>query len=522
MTRQTTTEEIDADDELLTSYLDQELTADERAQFERRLVDEEGLRTRLAELRRAWELLDEFPETPLNQHFTRSTLEMVALDIELDKDKGSSLLGLKWDWLPQISNRTKAMVIASLAILLGGLAGLVIREQNRKIEASQLVVASVMPLLQDFPDLEGLQTLLDTPQWKELLRLEVVRDRVLTDFPVGEDSQSVQHWIGRLDFHQKEILFNQKQSLERLAPSERRSLDASYQKLKNHPDADELRSVGAAMYGVLQSLPMNTRAEIRSLRSEQRIKALAQEACFKLAYLHGEKLTHDEKIHLGRWAHDDLVNQLRESPAIPTSIQESKLEQLLYWTLFGPYSNTMFTLDAFADPEALTESLFKGLTPETIRLFQGVAPKYQMIVIANWVLSKNLEAVKRPSEEEMYKRYELLNNDFRDRLDMKRPEEARLDMEGRAGRARRPGQDGAAGPGPLGPKGGLGGPNRPILPNQSDRIESKDESENNAPETSGDKVENPSPPTAQATPDAPKLESSPSPESLPSKETSPQ
>jgi hypothetical protein len=496
MTRQTTTEEVDADDELLTSYLDQELTPEERSQLERRLVDDAALRERLAGMRRAWELLDEFPETPLNQHFTRSTLEMVALDIELEKGKVSSLFGLPLGWLPNVSNRTKAIACACLAILLGGFAGFVIREQRQKSEAAQLAIASVMPLLQDFPDLKGLEELRDSPQWKKLLELKEVRDHALTDFPESEDIQAVQHWIGRLDFHQKEILYNQNKGWERLNPSERRVLEKRHEALKNHPDSEELRAVAAAMYGVLESLAMNTCAEIRLLRGDQRIKAVSQEACYKLAMGYGEKLTNDEKIHLSRWAHVDLVNQLRESPAIPTSIQEAKLEQLFAWTLISSYSNSTFTLDAFADPEALTESLFKGLTPETIRLFQGVAPKYRMIVIANWVLSKNPDAVKKPSEDEMYERYKKLNDDVRDRLDMKRPEDAKVDMEGRAGRARRPGQDGAAGPGPMGLKGGLGGPGGPGGPSRLpllrlDPIESGDRSS----QSKDDRLEDRSPST---------------------------
>ena len=60
-------------DEQLTAYLDGELSSDESKDLEQRLIDDETLRMRLAELRKSYELLDELPETPYDQRFTQST-----------------------------------------------------------------------------------------------------------------------------------------------------------------------------------------------------------------------------------------------------------------------------------------------------------------------------------------------------------------------------------------------------------------------------------------------------------------
>ena len=46
-------------DEQLTAYLDGELSSDESKDLEQRLIDDETLRMRLAELRKSYELLDE-------------------------------------------------------------------------------------------------------------------------------------------------------------------------------------------------------------------------------------------------------------------------------------------------------------------------------------------------------------------------------------------------------------------------------------------------------------------------------
>ena len=72
------TEQID---EQLTAYLDGELSPAEATVLEASLVDDEELRVRLAELRQAYDLLDEVPETPHHQRFTKSTLELVIKDI---------------------------------------------------------------------------------------------------------------------------------------------------------------------------------------------------------------------------------------------------------------------------------------------------------------------------------------------------------------------------------------------------------------------------------------------------------
>ena len=79
--------ETDAIDEELTAYLDGELPPSESNSLERRLVEDEFLRTRLAELRKAYDLLDELPDTPHNKSFTQTTIEMVIADVKRSGDQ---------------------------------------------------------------------------------------------------------------------------------------------------------------------------------------------------------------------------------------------------------------------------------------------------------------------------------------------------------------------------------------------------------------------------------------------------
>ena len=73
---------IDQDDESLVAYLDNELSRDERAGLENRLVGEASLRSRLSELEMGWEMLAEIPDESSGQHFVETTLEMAVTDLE--------------------------------------------------------------------------------------------------------------------------------------------------------------------------------------------------------------------------------------------------------------------------------------------------------------------------------------------------------------------------------------------------------------------------------------------------------
>jgi len=74
----------DSDELLLIAYMDNELGAEQRQAFEKRLTEEPQLRQRLTEFERTWNVL-EFLETHLtNQEQVYSTLELIAVQVESD------------------------------------------------------------------------------------------------------------------------------------------------------------------------------------------------------------------------------------------------------------------------------------------------------------------------------------------------------------------------------------------------------------------------------------------------------
>lgn len=89
-----------ATDEELVAYLDGELDAGAAARVERRLADDATYRSRLAQLERAWDMLDSLQRTEADDNFTRSTVAMVALraedDVAAETRTARQTRGLAW------------------------------------------------------------------------------------------------------------------------------------------------------------------------------------------------------------------------------------------------------------------------------------------------------------------------------------------------------------------------------------------------------------------------------------------
>jgi anti-sigma-K factor RskA len=77
------------DDEELVAYLDGELDAEEARCVEDRLAADQRYRTRLGDLQRSWDLLDELPRVETDDAFTQSTVSLVAIKAAEDVQQQS-------------------------------------------------------------------------------------------------------------------------------------------------------------------------------------------------------------------------------------------------------------------------------------------------------------------------------------------------------------------------------------------------------------------------------------------------
>jgi len=101
-------------DEQLVSYLDGELDAAASSQVEHALSQDARVRNELQQLERCWYLLDELPRQEVDESFTRSTVEMIAVRAEEE-------LAVEKDDLPK--RRRHAWMLAGGTCLVAAIAG---------------------------------------------------------------------------------------------------------------------------------------------------------------------------------------------------------------------------------------------------------------------------------------------------------------------------------------------------------------------------------------------------------------
>lgn len=163
-----TAEEANSDFVDLVAYLDGELSADESADIERRLADDPVLRERLAQLQRTWDLLGTIPAKRLDETFTQSTVELVAMRVDSDlKASRKSLLRNRW---------LQGAVVAGLTLASVGI-GYSASRYSREAPNRQL--------LEDLPVIERVDMYRNAQEIEFLVRLaeEGLFDESMDDQP---------------------------------------------------------------------------------------------------------------------------------------------------------------------------------------------------------------------------------------------------------------------------------------------------------------------------------------------------
>lgn len=106
--------------EELSAYLDGELDAESVRRLEERLARDTEYQAELQRLERAWGLLDRLPRATVDEDFTKTTIEMVALAASED---AQAVLAA------QPRRRRRRRLLGAAAMLATGLIGFVIGTQ---------------------------------------------------------------------------------------------------------------------------------------------------------------------------------------------------------------------------------------------------------------------------------------------------------------------------------------------------------------------------------------------------------
>ena len=113
-TSNTSPTDEDRSREELVAYLDGELAPEESSNVERLLADDPKLRDEMVRMEKVWGALDSIPRSTVDESFTNTTVEMVAVAVEKDVDQQRETLPM------QVAARRIALAsIIALTMVIG-------------------------------------------------------------------------------------------------------------------------------------------------------------------------------------------------------------------------------------------------------------------------------------------------------------------------------------------------------------------------------------------------------------------
>ena len=153
---------ISEDEEMLMAYLDGKLEEDAARELAARLADDAALRQRVNRLAQAWALLDELPRSQLDESFTRSTIEMVAVAAEADVEREVARRQ-HWQWLAGISAAAALAMATGIGFLV---TNRLLPDANRQL-VRDLPIIEEMDLYQQIGSVGFLEQLADSEMFPE-------------------------------------------------------------------------------------------------------------------------------------------------------------------------------------------------------------------------------------------------------------------------------------------------------------------------------------------------------------------
>ena len=275
---------LDQLDEQLVSYLDGELPPNEARQIEDLLSRDGTARSRLNELASSWDMLDQLPRTTVDELFTRTTVEMVALAAEDDAAQSQAALPAR----RRRRGYQIAIAIAAAAVIGFGAIFLFVPSENDILLRDLSVIAS-LELYRDVDDIQQLKQFQSaTPKLfsdaaaARAARLGQSADPAAKTGPNFPSSVPVslkdrRAWVEALSPADKSEL---RKSLERfiaIPTKQQQALRQLDEQLASDPDGPELRRIAQRYYAWLKTLSSVDRANVLDEHNDQdQIKLIRQ------------------------------------------------------------------------------------------------------------------------------------------------------------------------------------------------------------------------------------------------------
>ncbi len=412
--------DIETVDEQLTAYLDGELSPTDAAALEKSLVDDERLRLRLAELRKAYDLLDEIPETPHNQRFTKSTLELVIRDLSgtdsITKRKEIKAPSTPIDWWgwPGILG-----LLGALAIL-GSLTACTISFVNARRDVRNLgLFADVRGL----EDVHELKTAIKLSEETEIIA--ILRDNLGEKLvpPPPDTVWDRKTWVQSLTPMQISRLESGRELTKKLDRDTLNRYQAMESQIEIRPDRKQIQETIHLIGLVLDSIPSYKRLEMDQMKSDQRYEFIKEQLYRKAAVFYAAHIPTSDKVALEKWDtstfHPALV--LAVIPDRQTILPD---RQMLTKELLG---RLLFRRIELEDQESLISELASTLTPTAKKLIEGFNKDEQIKVLNTWLFPN------KDTPLDVYAKLGEDRPDYRELLDLGDPQRARQRLESNNG-----------------------------------------------------------------------------------------
>ncbi len=286
----------DFDDETLVAFLDGELPSETSAAIEQELGVNLLLRDRVDGLRQTWELLVDLPEERPNPELTRSTIEMVAIQMGAENDV----------WYRRLMrSRLFLMAIGTVTALLFGIAG------GRAW--SSYVAHRVQHDLKYIADFGAFQEIA-SEEWLE----QLAQDKYLTaayptdsigDGPVPlEGGHAADEWLANLDEIDRGLLEDNLTAYRRAGNSPellkkvKSLVDGIYASENSQLLVDTARSYAK----LLNSLPTSYVSRMKSDPPDVRLAKVQRIVNDRMRLMFAESMPASDQRKLENWAFDNL------------------------------------------------------------------------------------------------------------------------------------------------------------------------------------------------------------------------
>ncbi len=423
---------LDPDDERLVAYLDGELERPQRDELETRLMDEEGLRKRLQQLQRGWDLLGELDVPAPSHKLVESTLELAVIDlVQPTSNRAGGFLGRN-GWPLGIA---LACLVAVGSVLA---AAWIFKSSQYRRQLNDLAIVEHLDAYQHGSNIALMRQLADDQQWRQMIQAsrEITPQGATSIQPITSlSSKSIEdreQLIAKLPLERRVELNSRWERFKRLDPVNQDRIRATAKTVAAQEDAQELLQTMNAYAVWRESIqPLELRDQIESDDPQARRAAIAtavqnsqRQIAERSSYMLDEETVEQiyfvlRQIVLQRIEHGDEetkrgFQRLSELPGVKDPAAAALALTVLRGDSLGPRR-----------PEPLSESELAWirlvLSDEALETLEGISggfPLTETMTLRIWAEEAVRRRYRRPQTETTLERYQSLDPNERELLDL--------------------------------------------------------------------------------------------------------